>query len=125
MTSLDVNSATLSVLQARVIDIKGNPVIGENVTFSLATSTYPGGPYNVTSSPSLSNLLPVPVVADGYSTVYFYPGKFAVYGVTGYNATATGQVVATATWTNKAGTITKTRDVTLVWKNYPYISTHR
>jgi len=123
MTSLDVNSATLSVLQARVIDIKGNPVIGENVTFSLATPTYPGGPYNVTSSPSLSNLLPVPVVADGYSTVYFYPGKFAVYGVTGYNATATGQVVATATWTNKAGTITKTRDVTLVWKNYPYIST--
>jgi hypothetical protein len=122
MTSLDVNSSTRSVLLARVIDIKGNPVIGENVTFSLASPTYPGGPYYGNSSPSISNLLPVPVGAGGYATVYFYPGKFAVYGATGYNATATGQVVATATWTNKYG-VPITRYVTLVWKNYPYIST--
>jgi hypothetical protein len=66
----------------------------------------------------------VPVeVIDGYATTLFSPGKFAVYGDPGYNQAATGQVVATATWTNKAGTITKTRDITLVWKNYPYIST--
>ena len=124
MTSLEVDITIRAVLQARVIDTKGNPVFGENVTFSLATPTYPGGPFNVTAPPSLSTLLPVPVeVTDGYATTLFSPGMFAVYGDPGYNQAATGQVVATATWTNKAGTITKSREVTLVWKNYPYIST--
>jgi hypothetical protein len=121
MTSLDVNPLTRSILQARVMDIKGNPVIGENVTFSLATPTYPG-PYNVTAPPSLSPLYDK-VGDNGYATTQFSPGSFAIYTDPGYNQAATGEVVATATWTNKAGTITKTRDVTLVWKNYPYIST--
>ena len=122
MTSLDVDSTIRAILQARVIDIKGNPVIGENVTFSLAVPTYPGGPYNVTAPPILSTSYDK-VGASGYATTLFSPGRFAVYGAPGYNQAATGQVVATATWTNKAGTITKTREVTLVWKNYPYIST--
>ncbi|MFA4848091.1 MAG: VWA domain-containing protein [Methanoregula sp.] len=123
MTSLDVNPSTRSVLQARVIDIKGNPVSDELVTFSLADSIYPGGPFIVTTSPSLSTLLPVPVDGtSGYATVDFSPGAFAVYGDAGYNPAATGQVVATAMWTNKSG-VPITRDVTLVWKNYPYIST--
>ena len=72
MTSLDVDISIRAVLQARVIDIKGNPVIGENVTFSLATPTYPGGPFNVTAPPSLSTLLPVPVeVTDGYACLLY------------------------------------------------------
>ncbi len=122
MTSLDVASSTRAVLQARVIDIKGNPVSGELVTFSLGAPTYPGGPYVVTAAPSLSTLLPVPVDGvSGYATVEFSPGAFAVYGAAGYNATATGQVVATASWTNQSG-VPITKDVTLVWKNYPYIS---
>ena len=122
MTSLDVDFTTRALLQARVIDTKGNPVIGELVTFSLATPTYPGGPFNVTTEPGLSDVLPVPVGADGYATVEFSPGAFAVYSDEGYNPTATGQVVATATWTNLSG-VPITRDLTLVWKNYPYIST--
>jgi len=121
MTSLDVNSATRSVLQARVIDIKGNPVIGQVVSFSLAPPTYPGGPYIETAAPVLS-VASAPVGVGGYATTQFTPGAFAASGL-GYNSTATGQVIATATWTNAAGTITKSRDVTLVWKNYPYIST--
>ncbi|MDP2796208.1 MAG: VWA domain-containing protein [Methanoregula sp.] len=121
MTSLDVNPATRSVLQARVIDIKGNPVIGQEVHFSLAAPTYPGGPYVETAPPTLS-AASVLVGADGYATVDFSPGAFAVYGGAGYNPAATGQVVATATWINKTG-FPITRDVTLVWKNYPYIST--
>ena len=123
MTSLDVDSSTRAVLQARVIDIKGNPVTGELVTFSLAAPTYPGGPYVVTAAPSLSTQLPVPVDGvSGYATVEFSPGAFAIYGAEGYNATATGQVVATASWTNQSG-VPITKDVTLVWKNYPYVST--
>ena len=120
MTSLDVNPLTRSILQARVMDIKGNPVLGETVTFALATPTYFEGS-SVTASPSLSPSYDK-VGVNGYATTQFSPGKFAVYGDPGYNQAATGQVVATATWTNKAGTITKTRDVTLVWKNYPYVS---
>lgn len=121
MTSLDVDSSSRAVLQARVIDIKGNPVTGELVRFSLGTPSYPGGPYyNITSGPSLQ--FPTANVTGGYATVEFYPGSFAGYTNPGYNATSTGQVVATATWINKTG-VPITRDVTLVWKNYPYIST--
>jgi hypothetical protein len=125
MTSLDVNPSTRSLLQARVIDIKGNPVIGQTVHFSLAAPTYPGGPYVETTAPALSATSADVGGAGNYATVQFSPGAFSTSGA-GYNATATGQVIATATWTwtNKDGdTITKTRDVTLVWKNYPYIST--
>lgn len=121
MTSLDVNPQTRSILQARVMDIKGNPVIGQEVHFSLAAPTYPGGPYVETAPPTLSAESAL-VGADGYATIDFNPGAFATSGV-GYNAVATGQVVVTATWTNDDNTITKTQDVTLVWKNYPYIST--
>ena len=126
MTSLDVNPLTRSILQARVIDEKGNPVIGEVVHFSLGVPTYSyGGLAAETALPSLSvtPVTPVHVGAGGYATTEFSPGRFAVYGDVGYNATATGQVVATATWTNTSGAITKNRYVTLVWKNYPYIST--
>ena len=122
MTSLDVNPMTRAVLKARVIDIKGNPVIGQEVHFSLAVPTYPGGPYVDTAPPTLSAESAL-VGADGYATIDFSPGAFAVYGDPGYNPAATGQVVVTATWTNDDNTITKTQDVTLVWKNYPYIST--
>lgn len=120
MTSLDVNPSTRSILQARVIDIKGNPVIGEVVTFSLDPTIYPGGPYEETTAPSLS-ASSAPVGAGGYATVQFSPGAFSTAGA-GYNATATGQVRAIASWTDRDGNPV-TRDVTLVWKNYPYIST--
>jgi hypothetical protein len=123
MTSLDVDPTTRAVLKARVMDVKGNPVSGELVTFSLAAPTYPGGPYVVTTDPSLSPASPVPVDdVSGYATADFSPGAFAIYSDAGYNATATGQVVATATWTNMYG-VPVTRNVTLVWKNYPYVST--
>lgn len=120
MTSLDVNPSTRSILQARVIDMKGNPVIGEVVTFALETPTYPGGPYDETTAPSLS-APSAPVGAGGYATVQFSPGAFSTSGA-GYNATATGQVRAVASWTDRSGNPIN-RDVTLVWKNYPYIST--
>lgn len=121
MTSLDVNTLSHSVLQARVIDIKGNPVRGEVVNFLLpSTTTFPGGPYDQTVAPQLS-ADQMPVGPDGYATVNFIPGKFAVAGPT-FNATATGQMIVSANWTKPDGTLI-TKDVTLVWKNYPYIST--
>lgn len=121
MASLDVDPAAFGTVNARVVDAKGNPVIGQNVTFSLGTPTYPGGPYHPISDPFLSTTF-ASVGAGGYATTIFKPGAFAAYNLSDplYNATATGQVVVTATWTNLSGTPI-TRDVTFVWKNYPYL----
>lgn len=119
MTSYDVNSAVRGTILARVVDIKGNPVAGENVRFAIGTPTYPGGPYNVTSPPSIS-ATSAPVAAGGYATVLFTPGGFASFGMLNYNATATGMVPVTVTWTNRSG-VDINRVVNFMWKNYPYL----
>lgn len=119
MASLDVDDTSRSVIQAKVLDMKGNPVSGEVVRFSNATPTYPGGPYNETQPLSLSATSAT--MSGGYATINFTPGRFTTYGNPGYNAVATGQVVLTATWTNKSGVDIK-RNIALVWKNYPYLS---
>ena len=51
MASRDVNAGITSDIIASVTDIMGNPVENENVTFSIGTAGYPGGPYNVTDCP--------------------------------------------------------------------------
>ena len=121
MASLDVDPAAFGTVNARVVDAKGNPVIGQNVTFSMGTPTYPGGPYHPISDPFLSTTYAT-VGVGGYATTIFKPGAFAAYNLSDplYNSTATGQVVVTATWTNLSGVVI-TRDVTFVWKNYPYL----
>ena len=118
MASLDADPTAKSTIQAKVIDIMGNPVAGQDVTFSLGTPDYPGGPYNVTSGPTISS--GTAKVTNGYATITFTPGAFVTYPTPGYNASATGEVVLTASWTNK--THSAVRNVTLVWKNYPYLS---
>ncbi|WP_292547101.1 invasin domain 3-containing protein [Methanoregula sp.] len=125
MASLDVDSMTRAILQARVVDAKGNPVKNEKVYFSLGTTTY-DATYIGATDPVLA-VGPTDAVLvgdDGYATTEFSPGAFAAEGQTGFDPTATGQVVVTASWTNTAGTITKSRDILLVWKNYPYLSTY-
>lgn len=123
MASLDVDSTTRAILQARVVDAKGNPVKNEKVYFSLGTTTY-DAVYIGATDPVLA-VGPTDAVLvgdDGYATTEFSPGAFTPEGQTGFDPTATGQVVVTAQWTNTAGTITKSRDILLVWKNYPYLS---
>ncbi|WP_048110705.1 Ig-like domain-containing protein [Methanoregula formicica] len=125
MASLDVDSTTRAILQARVVDAKGNPVKNEKVYFSLGTTTY-DAVYIGATDPVLA-VGPTEAVLvgdDGYATTEFSPGAFAAEGQPGFDPTATGQVVVTARWTNTAGTITKSRDILLVWKNYPYLSTY-
>lgn len=123
MASLDVDSTTRALLQARVVDAKGNPVKNEKVYFSLGTTTY-DAVYIGATDPVLAvgPTQAVLVGDDGYATTEFSPGAFTPEGQTGFDPTATGQVVVTARWTNTAGTITKSRDILLVWKNYPYLS---
>jgi hypothetical protein len=120
MASLDADSTSKAVIRARVMDEKGNPVTGELVRFSNATPTYPGGPYTETIAPALSATSAT--ISSGYATVEFTPGAFTDNSSDPlYKSNATGQVIVTATWTNTAG-VDIQRNVTLIWKNYPYLS---
>jgi hypothetical protein len=77
----------------------------------MGTVSYPGGPYNVTSLPSIS-ATSIKTDADGHATVTFIPGSFSIVNTT----SATGTVNITATW----NATPKRMQVT--WKNYPYLS---
>jgi hypothetical protein len=119
VSSLDVSPVSSGKVQARVVDLLGNSVIGENVTFSMGTPSYS---YNCTESqpPALSPLS-AKTGDNGFAEATFTPGAFPTSGPQ-YNDTASGMVTVTADWTNAAGTITKSRNVTFYWKNYPYLS---
>jgi hypothetical protein len=120
LASLDANPGSRGTIQAKVVDIKGNQVIGEMVNYSLGTPTYPGGPYNVTSQPSIS-ATSAPTSAGGFSTITFTPGSFVDGTAMDYNATATGEVTVTASWVNISG-VAISKNVIFQWKNYPYLS---
>ena len=124
MPSRDANASSVSELQAKVIDIRGNPVAGETVTFTIDSINLGG--YTPTSEPYLEvegqNVATTKTNKDGYAIVEFHPGAFARRGESGWNATATGNATARATWGNVTRNIDVTRDVVLTWKNYPYLS---
>jgi hypothetical protein len=111
MASRDVNPALTADIVATVMDVMGNPVENETVTFALGTVNYPGGPYNVTSSPSLSGNSSK-TNADGQAVVTFIPGSFSMVNRT----SSTGVVTITATWNASP------KNITVTWKNYPYLS---
>lgn len=121
MASRDVNPAITSDVKAKVIDIMGNPVGNETVTFLISSITYPGGPYNVTSVPVFQDTSSFTTSAisdsNGFATVKFIPGSFSqnLYNFS-YSPTSTGTCKVTAVWNGNP------KDIVLVWKNYPYLS---
>jgi hypothetical protein len=116
MPSRDVDPLIKSFITATVTDIMGNPVDNETVTFSLGAGDYPGGPYNVTSLPSLPITSAI-TDANGHATVQFIPGSFSTNSSNvSYSATATGTCTITALWN------TNPKNVLVTWKNYPYLS---
>ena len=117
MPSRDVNPLITSDITATVTDVMGNAVENENVTFSLVLpEQYPGGPYNVTSSPSLPITSAI-TDANGHATVQFIPGSFSTNSSNvSYSATATGTCTITALWN------TSSKNILVTWKNYPYLS---
>jgi len=120
MPSLDVKSDMVADIRAKVMDISGNPVAGQVVTFSLGAPSY-DGTYNITGLPSLVSATAL-TDADGYGTVQFAPGSFSTDpSALHYSETATGSAVITATWIPPTNT-TQTQTVTVYWKNYPYLS---
>ena len=120
MPSRDVKSDMVADIKAKVMDISGNPVAGQTVTFSLGAPSY-DGTYNITGLPSLVSASAISD-ADGYGTVQFAPGSFSTDpSALHYSETATGSAVITATWITPTNT-TQNQPVTVYWKNYPYLS---
>ena len=119
MESMDVAGAKTVGVNARVVDDAGNAVKGQMVTFTKSGDTYTG--FTQTAQ---SLLTPTAATTGdtGYATVQFTPGTFATKGQAGYNEAATGSCVVTARWTNPTTGVIKSRDITFVWKNYPFLS---
>lgn len=121
MPSRDVETWEPGELKAKVIDINGNPVEGELVNFSLGEETYPDT-YNVTEHPELTADSAY-TDSDGYAIVYFLPGAFTTdWGAENHSDTATGSIPIIAHWENYELNLNETRNVTVSWKNYPYLS---
>ncbi len=114
MASRDVNDSIAATVRAKVVDVRGNPVKGEIIGFAIPASD--DGGYNVTADPEISSTSGV-TDENGYAFVTFRPGAFTtVPTAADYSGTASGTCDVVATW----GSLT--RNVTLTWKNYPYLS---
>ncbi|MGD0079438.1 MAG: PKD domain-containing protein [Methanoregula sp.] len=116
MPSLDANSNMAANITAQVMDVMGNPVAGQTVTFSLGTPSYDNIHDIVTSAPRLTATSAV-TDSNGNAIVQFIPGGFSTNAsLMYYNPTATGTCPVTATWNGMQ------QSVLLTWKNYPYLS---
>jgi len=120
MPSRDVKADSVAQLRAKVMDIKGNPVEGETVTFEIDTGSINhegveliGNPY--LGEPPGQNELTAVTDESGYATVSFHPGEFAEPD-DGKRIAARGNATVRATWG------TATRSLILTWMNYPYLS---
>jgi len=119
MVSWDVAGASKVNVNARVVDDYGNGVKDQTVTFTKSPDTATG--FTETAQSSLSPLSGT-TDANGYAVVKFQPGTFATKSQTGYNEAATGSCKVTAKWTNPKTGEVKSRDITFVWKNYPFLN---
>jgi len=119
MPSRDVNRDSVSELRAKVMDIKGNPVAGETVRFTIDTDSIDTGGSTPTGAPYLEeeeqNVATAGTGEDGYAIVRFIPGSFA-RPKTGEQAAAKGTATVRATWGDVS------QDILLTWVNYPYLS---
>jgi hypothetical protein len=114
MPSRDVKAESVSRLRAKVMDVRGNPVEGETVTFAIVSTNCT--PYVQTREPELATASGE-TDTDGYATVEFRPGAFTIdRSDPRWSDTATGTATVRATWGNVS------RDIELTWKNYPYLS---
>uniref|UniRef100_UPI002638C409 Ig-like domain-containing protein n=1 Tax=uncultured Methanofollis sp. TaxID=262500 RepID=UPI002638C409 len=110
MPSRDVKNTTAEI-RAKVVDVKGNPVKGQTVTFSLSDINTAG--YTATAPPELVEKSAV-TNKNGSAIVHFRPGAFVQDRKN--KASATGTCKVTANWGDDV------EDLTLTWKNYPYLS---
>jgi len=120
MVSWDVAGASKVNVNARVVDDYGNGVKDQTVTFTKSPDTATG--FTETAQSDLSPLSGT-TDGNGYAVVKFQPGTFTKDKTDlKYSDAATGSCKVTAKWTNPKTGEVKSRDITFVWKNYPFLS---
>ena len=126
MASRDVKDDITSTLTMRVMDVKGNPVEGETVKFRFKSFTV-DKKLNQTKAPVLDNGVTttsltgvdITTISDenGNAMITFHPGAFTTdQTAKDYNPQAQGSAVVEAQWSKV------TRQVTLSYVNYPYLT---
>jgi hypothetical protein len=122
MASREVKPESVAFVRATVIDLYGNPVPNQEVSFDITAINTGGANTSVPNgTPSFDSLSVVHTItattdADGNAIVLFYPGSFARLTDLGFNYTASGTCSVKAQW---GSTI---RSVQVSWKNYPFLS---
>ena len=126
MASKDVKGDITSTIIMRVMDVKGNPVAGETVNFRFKSFSV-DKKFNQTILPVLDNgainteflNINIPAASDenGNAIISFRPGAFSTdQKVSDYSPQAIGKAVVEAQWSKV------TRQVTLSYVNYPYLT---
>ncbi len=129
MPSRDVDSGSVAQLRAKVMDVKGNPVGGEMVTFEIVPGSINhegaklvdnGNPY-LGETPGQNESTAV-TDENGYATVSFHSGEFAKPSAGEKRIAARGNATVRATWKNETLGRQANRSLILTWMNYPYLS---
>ena len=122
MASREVKPETVAYVRATVIDLFGNPVPNQLVSFDISAINTGGFNASVENgTPSFDgsavvNTITATTDPDGNAIVLFYPGSFAQQTDPGFSNTASGTCIIKAQW----GLVTRTTLVS--WKNYPFLS---
>jgi hypothetical protein len=111
LASRDVKDDITADIKAKVMDILGNPVENETITFSIQSVS---GTTSLTTQPELVDTSATTDL-DGYAIVQLRPGAFPGWGEAGYSQNATGTATVRATWDGR------TKDIIITFKNYPYL----
>jgi hypothetical protein len=125
VASRDVKSDISALIRAKVVDVKGNPVADESVSFTI--TAVQNGTFVMTQDPAITDgvltagLGGTPIVAStdntGFATVDFLPGAFTTdISNPRYSNLSVGNATVRASWKDQ------TRDITVSFRNYPYLS---
>ena len=130
MASLDVNPSMVATVTALVIDERGNPVKGQTVTFRIEKSS--NGTFIQNQTPYIlgngikatdtTTQVPVTTDGNGQAMLYYYPGSFPTPKESGYNASSQGTTIIDANWAGLVAPVA--RNISLNYKNYPFISVY-
>ncbi len=121
LASRDIPNSQPAEVVGKVTDPFGNPVVGQQVAFSL--SDVQTSPFVATGTPSFDSTSVVSTInattnSDGNAIVYFYPGAFTIQqNDPNYSEKASGSCKVKATWNAYSPP-----PITIEWKNYPYLS---
>lgn len=125
VASRDVKSDISALIRAKVVDVKGNPVADESVSFTI--TAVQNGTFVMTQDPAITDgvltagLGGSPIVAStdnaGFATVNFLPGAFTTdISNPRYSNLSVGEATVRASWKDQ------TQDITVSFRNYPYLS---